>query len=235
MMSVPEIHQQLLELAKGNQEYAKFNKRIVNTKKQVLGVRVPNLRKLAKTLTKSVNYERLEKLFSQMDFDVYEHSFLLGLMINYARLSDAETINLTKIYLKSVDSWAEVDIFAEKRRKFDQELWFNFVNQCLKSSQEFVVRFSVVWLMGNALDQKNLSETFAKICKIKHDGYYVKMGLAWLYVTAAVEHYRATLDELQNPQIDNWVKNKAYQKMRESFRLNADQKAEIKELRQSLK
>ena len=122
MMSVPEIHQQLLELAKGNQEYAKFNKRIVNTKKQVLGVRVPNLRKLAKTLTKSVNYERLEKLFSQMDFDVYEHSFLLGLMINYARLSDAETINLTKIYLKSVDSWAEVDIFAEKRRKFDQEL-----------------------------------------------------------------------------------------------------------------
>ena len=122
MMSVPEIHQQLLELAKGNQEYAKFNKRIVNTKKQVLGVRVPSLRKLAKTLTKSVNYERLEKLFSQMDFDVYEHSFLLGLMINYARLSDAETINLTKIYLKSVDSWAEVDIFAEKRRKFDQEL-----------------------------------------------------------------------------------------------------------------
>ena len=98
-----------------------------------------------------------------------------------------------------------------------------------------MVRFSVVWLMGNALDQKNLSETFAKIRGVKHNGYYVKMGQAWLYATAAVNHYQATLDELQNPQVDNWVKNKAYQKMRESFRLTPEQKAEIKELRRLLK
>jgi L-arabinose isomerase len=44
----------LSELAAGNDEYAAFNRRIVNTKKQVLGVRMPDLRRLAKRVAKGM-------------------------------------------------------------------------------------------------------------------------------------------------------------------------------------
>jgi len=41
-----DIVMKLAELAEGNETYAAFNKRIVNTDMPVVGVRVPDLRRL---------------------------------------------------------------------------------------------------------------------------------------------------------------------------------------------
>ena len=49
------------------------------------------------------------------------------------------------------------------------------------------------------------------------------MALAWLYATAAVNFFEKTLAELENRQIDAWMRNKAYQKMRESRRFTPRQ------------
>jgi hypothetical protein len=62
-------------------------------------------------------------------------------LINYIKITDLEKISLTKEYLKYVDSWGLVDIFVEKIKKFDKDLYWNFVIECLKSDEEFTIRF----------------------------------------------------------------------------------------------
>jgi hypothetical protein cdivTM_08458 len=77
--------------------------------------------------------------------------------------------------------------------------------------------------MANFLDESHIQRVFAALRNVKHDGYYVKMALAWLYATAAVNFFELTLSELENGQIDAWTRNKAYQKMRESRRFTPEQ------------
>ena len=85
------------------------------------------------------------------------------------------------------------------------------------------MRYGVVSLMTNFLDEAHINQVFAVLRDITHDGYYVKMALAWLYATAAVQFFELTLAELENGHIDTWTRNKAYQKMRESRRFTPKQ------------
>ena len=217
---------QLTDLAQGNESYAVFNKRIVNTKMPVIGVRVPDLRRLARKLAPNMSAADISKLLTVQNKS-FDYVLLCGLLITHARLDDQTAIDLVKQYLPHVDSWAHIDIFVEKKRRFAGEVWRDFALECLQSEAEFTVRYGVVSLMTNFLDEAYIDQVFAALRNVRHDGYYVKMALAWLYATAAVHFFELTLAELDNGQIDAWTRNKAYQKMRESRRFTPEQQAII--------
>ena len=224
------IKTQLTELAQGNESYAAFNQRIVNTKMPVIGVRVPDLRRLAKELAGEMSAADISRLLATPS-NLYEYVLLCGLLINRAKISDEEAIRLTRQYLPCVDSWAHIDIFVEKKRRFAGEVWRDFALECSQNEAEFTVRYGVISLMTNFLDEAHIDQVFAALRRIKHDGYYVKMALAWLYATAAVHLFELTLAELENEHIDAWTRNKAYQKMRESRRFTPEQQAVISKKR----
>ena len=213
---------QLANLAQGDETYAAFNQRIVNTKMPVIGVRVPDLRRLARELAPDMSAADISKLLTVQNKS-FDYVLLCGLLITYARLDDQAAIDLTKQYLPRVDSWAHIDVFIEKKRRFAGEIWWSFALECLQSEAEFTVRYGIVSLMTNFLDEVHIDQVFAALRGIKHDGYYVKMGLAWLYATAAVHFFELTLAELENGHIDAWTRNKAYQKMRESRRFTPEE------------
>jgi len=217
-----DIVMKLTKLAEGNEAYAEFNKRIVNTKMPVIGVRVPDLRRLARELAPDVNAADISELLAEKN-QSFDYVLLCGLLITHARLDDQTAIDLTKQYLPRIDSWAHIDVFIEKKRRFAGESWWNFALECLQSEAEFTVRYGVVSLMTNFLDEAYIDQVFAALRNIPHDGYYVKMALAWLYATAAVQFFELTLAELENGHIDTWTRNKAYQKMRESRRFTPEQ------------
>ena len=217
-----DIVMKLTKLAEGNEAYAEFNKRIVNTKMPVIGVRVPDLRRLARELAPDVNAADISELLAEKN-QSFDYVLLCGLLITHARLDDQTAIDLTKQYLPRIDSWAHIDVFIEKKRRFAGESWWNFALECLQSEAEFTVRYGVVSLMTNFLDEAYIDQVFAALRNITHDGYYVKMALAWLYATAAVQVFELTLAELENGHIDTWTRNKAYQKMRESRRFTPEQ------------
>lgn len=212
----------LIKLAEGNETYAAFNKRIVNTKMPVIGVRVPDLRRLARELASYVKAADISELLTVQD-ESFDYVLLCGLLITHARLDDQTAIDLAKQYLPRVDSWVHIDVFIEKKRRFAGESWWNFALECLQSESEFTVRYGVVSLMTNFLDEAHIDKVFAALQNVRHDGYYVKMALAWLYATAAVQFFELTLAELENGHIDVWTCNKAYQKMRESRRFTPEQ------------
>jgi hypothetical protein cdivTM_08458 len=217
-----DVSFKIVKLAEGNESYAAFNQRIVNTKMQVIGVRVPDLRRLARELALDMSAADISELLTAQN-ESFDYVLLCGLLITHARLDDQTAIDLTKQYLPLVDSWAHIDIFVEKKRRFAGEIWWDFTLECLQSKAEFTVRYGVVSLMTNFLDEAQVDRVFAALRNVKHDGYYVKMALAWLYATAAVNFFEKTLAELENRQIDAWMRNKAYQKMRESRRFTPRQ------------
>lgn len=220
------IKAQLTDLAQGNESYAAFNQRIVNTKMPVIGVRVPDLRRLARELAPGMSAANISELLTTQNKS-FDYVLLCGLLINRAKISDEEAIKLTRQYLPCVDSWAHIDIFVEKKRRFAGEVWWDFALECLQNEAEFTVRYGVISLMTNFLDEAHIDQVFAALRNVKHDGYYVKMALAWLYATAAVHFFELTLAELENGHIDAWTRNKAYQKIRESRRFTPEQQAVI--------
>lgn len=217
-----DIVAKLAKLAEGNETYAEFNKRIVNTEMPVIGVRVPDLRRLARELAPDMSAADISELLTVQD-ESFDYVLLCGLLITHARLDDHTAIDLTKQYLPRVDSWAHIDVFVEKKRRFAGEVWWDFALACLQGEAELTVRYGVVSLMTNFLDEAHIDQVFAALRDIKHDGYYVKMALAWLYATAAVHFFELTLAELENRHVDVWTHNKAYQKMRESRRFTPEQ------------
>ena len=217
-----DVSFKIAKLAEGNESYATFNQRIVNTKMPVIGVRVPDLRRLARELAPDMSAADISELLTAQN-ESFDYVLLCGLLITHARLDDLVAIDLTKQYLLHVDSWAHIDTFVEKKRRFASEVWWNFALECLQSEAEFTVRYGVVSLMTNFLDEAQIDRVFAALRNVKHDGYYVKMALAWLYATAAVNFFELTLAELENRHIDAWTRNKAYQKMRESRRFTPRQ------------
>lgn len=218
-----QIIAQLNALSQGNETYAAFNKRIVNTKMPVIGVRVPDLRRLARKLAPDMSAADISKLLLKVQNESFDYVLLCGLLITHTRLNDQTAIDLAKQYLPCVDSWAHIDTFVEKKRRFTGEIWWDFALECLQNEAEFTVRYGVISLMTNFLDEAHIDQVFAALRRIKHDGYYVKMALAWLYATAAVNFFELTLAELENGHIDAWTRNKAYQKMRESRRFTSEE------------
>ena len=216
----------LTNLAQGNESYAVFNQRIVNTKMPVIGVRVPDLRRLARELAPDMGVANISKLLTVQNKS-FDYVLLCGLLITHARLDDQTAIDLTKQYLPHVDSWAHIDVFVEKKRRFAGEVWWDFALECLQNEDEFTVRYGVISLMTNFLDEAHIDQVFTALRGVKHDGYYVKMALAWLYATTAVHFFDLTLAELENEHIDAWTRNKSYQKMRESRRFTPEQQAVI--------
>jgi hypothetical protein len=235
MQSISNIRKELQKLATGNKDYAKFHKKIANTKKSVIGIRTPDMRKFAKSLAKECIFAELKTYINNFNKESYDETVLAGFLINYAPFPAKQKITLTKSYLKHANSWAEIDLFAEKINDTDRALYWDFACSCLISKKEFVVRYGVVVLMCNFLTVENYRAVFKELHKISLDAYYVKMAIAWLYAEAALGFFTQTLSELKSRlktgSLDKWTYKKALQKMRESRRFTETQQTKIAALR----
>jgi 3-methyladenine DNA glycosylase AlkD len=214
-----DIREKLADLARGNAEYAVFNKRIVNTGQEVLGVRLPDMRKLARELARGMTVGDARDFIKSADKKVYEEVLLIGLVIAYAKLTDVEKVELTKQYLKHVDSWAQID--SATMRTYGSDVWWDFAKECLRSDEEFTVRYGVILMMDNFLTDAKLAEVLQLTSKIKNDAYYVKMGVVWLYAEAGLKNYEKTIASVT--KLEPWTQRKALTKMLESYRFTADQ------------
>ncbi len=223
------------------EEFVQFSRRILQTKRQILGIRMPELRKLARQIAQSrrfcVGVRDLEWLMRNMHADrPYEYVLLCGLMIDcavYTEFDEATRISLTKTYLQVVDSWAQVDSIAVKDKRHATKAWWDFSLECLSDEREMVVRYGVVSLMANFLDDEHIKPVIERVRRVSHEGYYVKMALAWLYATMAVDYFDPTMAELASDNVSDWVRRKAYRKCLESRRFSPEQRAVIAERKNS--
>lgn len=222
------IEKRLFELQE--KKYKKFHGTLCSTcKYEIIGVRVPELRKLAKEIAK----EDFRKFLEDKKINYYEEVMLKGLIIGSAKLSFGETCRYLKDFIPIIDNWAVCDITCSNlkiTKKYRNEMW-KFLYPYAKSTKEYEIRFAVVMYLTYYIDKKYLKEIFEIIKTIKNDDYYVKMAIAWLISVAYVKEKKLTMEFLENTKIDKWTYNKALQKITESYRVSDSDKEIIRRMK----
>lgn len=208
-------------------KFRDFNKRIVNTSYNMIGIRTPILRSIAKDISKTDIISYLECDVS----DCYEEILIYGFVLSY--LDDLDSfIKYFDKFILLIDNWALCDLALCNLNIVinNKDYFFNKINEYL-SSDEFVCRVGVVLLLYYYIDEFYLNNIFDIITCLKRDEYYVNMAVAWLLSVCFVKFRDRTLKYLEECNLDKFVFNMTISKICDSFRVSDLDKAYLKKLK----
>lgn len=228
-MERKEIIEQIKNIS--DEKYREFHKSICPGVDQIIGVRIPKLRNYAKELLKKY---KCQDLLNILEDEYYEEIMLKGMLIGLNQKENIEeTIKRIKKFVPEINNWAICDTFCAglKTTKKNKEKIWEIIKKYLESKQEFEIRFAVVMILDYYIEEKYLKEIY-KICdKIKHEGYYVKMAVAWCLSICLIKYYDQTIEYLNNCHLDDFTYQKSIQKAIESYRITKEQKEELKKMK----
>lgn len=209
-----------------DEEYKKFHKSLVPGLQIMMGVRIPKIRDIAKKAAK----EGYEEVSLHADTSVYEELMIRGMMIGYGKLTNAERKEELEKFVPLINNWAVCDSCCTtyKFMKKDQEEWFAFISKFLYSGNEFEIRFAVVCMLDFFVNEVFIDRILQIFTEIQHDGYYVKMAVAWAVSVCYVKFPKETEKLLTDNLLDDFTHNKSIQKIRESYRVSKEDKEKIK-------
>ena len=219
-------YQELLTELKDNadEEYKAFHSSLLkNDNVNVLGVRVPVLRKIAKKYKDSA-----DEIMAFPD-EFYEVTFVKLAAISL--LEYGEFIKYIDKCVLLLDNWAICDCLAPKCIANHREEFFPYILKYASSDGEFHQRFALVTLL-HFYTEERYAETIFGICE-KSDSslYYVHMAVAWLIAETLVKFYETAVNFLKKNSLNKKTHNKAIQKACESYRLSKEQKNYLKGLK----
>lgn len=227
-----EIKEKLLKLE--DEKYKEFNKKLCpDTKRKMLGIRIPQLRALAQEIVKNYNWEEYIKNAEDIYF---EEVILQGLVIAYSKKEFNEKQSMIANFIPKIDSWAISDTFVPtlKIKKKDLEIAWQFILPYIKSKKEFEIRFAVIMMLDYYIIDDYVDKVIEILDGIKHEGYYVKMGVAWCLAEIGIKFNDKLMNYLENKNnLDKFTYNKTLQKMIESKRITNEQKIILKNMKKS--
>ena len=200
------------------------------TAEHFLGVRTPELRKLAKKAIKSGDAEVFTAALPHELFDEYQ---LHALMISETKGFE-DALALTEKFLPFVDNWATCDQLRPKAFKGKQVELLPHIERWLDSGECFTVRFGIEMLMLHFLGEHYKKEYLQRVCGIESDEYYVGMMQAWFFAEALAQHYEDALPFFEQGRLPEKVHNKAVQKAAESLKIPSERKAVLSGLRRKM-
>lgn len=206
---------------------------------EMLGVRLPVLRKYAKELSKGD--WRAELACAE---DIYlEETMLRGMILGCACRDVEELLKYLTDFIPRIRNWSVCDSVCSGLKlaeKYPREVW-DFLQPYLYSGEEFPARFVLVMLLNHYV---KLTEGGGKIARkravtmedlqkspesgrylepILHaldrefpEGYYTQMAAAWLLAELFVVYPARTYRALLELRLDPFTRRKAVQKIRES-------------------
>ena len=208
----PLISQRFLD----EERYRNGHLRVINALDDVriLGVHIPQLKKLANELSRRPDAPELIASFEAESVKgtlCFEEKLVWGLMINAFKATQEHKLALLRAFVPVMDNWAVCDtICCNIKWITDKNALWEFLQPYFDSYREFEVRFAVVMSMIFFLDaecfqkvtarldsidflriqSEFLSPKEAKVAKLVRGvakgkrPYYVRMAVAWLLATA---------------------------------------------------
>lgn len=214
----------LLELAEP--EYQKFTSSLIPNADNILGVRAPEMKKLAKALSK----DNWREYFAENTDIYYEETLLQGLTIGFLK-EDIETVlDEVRRFVPKITNWAVCDSFCGglKITKTNKERVWEFLMDYVNSDKPYDIRFAVVMMLDYFIDDEHTTEMLRLFEKVKSEDYYVKMAVAWAVSMCYVNQRELTMPFLRENKLDDFTYNKSLQKICESLKPSAEEKAHIK-------
>ena len=221
------------------EKYRQGHIRIINAlpERRILGLHLPEMKQVAKTLAKQTDALELLHAFEQEHqadrFSLtYEETLIWGLTINALKCSWEERLSLLESYIPVLDNWAVCDSFccnAKWALKVTPQTLWEFLLPYFRSNREFEVRFAIVMSMCYLLKEEWLSIVFHQLESIDLKSihseytnmpspYYARMGMAWLLATSLAKYPNETRNFVNTSLLTEDVKRLYARKARESFK-----------------
>ena len=185
----------------------------------IIGVRTPEIKKLAKEVVKGDYKPFLEELPHKYYDENQLHAFIISEIKNYD-----ECIKYINAFLPYINNWATCDTLIPKVFKKNTDKLIIEVKKWIKSKDTYTIRYGIGTLMRFYLNDEFKEDYLELVSKIKSNEYYVNMMIAWFFATGLAKQYNSTIKYIENNKLDTWVHNKTIQKAIESYRITDKQK-----------
>ena len=201
------IKENLLQLAENGNK--KFTESLHPGIENVLGIRIPALRRLGAQIAK----DDWESYLQTADTYYMEERMLQGMVISNLKMKDTQAyLSLVARFVAIINSWSVCDTF-----------------------EEYEIRFGVVMAMAHYIDEEYIDNVLQWMDRISHEGYYVKMAVAWALSVCYVKFPQKTMNYLKENHLDDFTYNKALQKIIESYRVSTEDKEIIRSMKRKNK
>ncbi|MDE6401981.1 MAG: DNA alkylation repair protein [Clostridiales bacterium] len=209
-------------------KYDEFNAKIVNSEYPTIGVRIPVIRKIAKSVPIEKRQDVIDGFFADTEL-TYEAVMLVGMIA--ARKGDYA---VTREYLKRMiplfGSWAHTDCVIPCLKWVDADEFLRDFSYLLDCKGQYEVRAYIIFLFDCLTDER-IGFVLDTLRSVRYGDYYVDMAAAWLLAECLVKFYDKTLPLFTERTFSVFVHNKAIQKARESYRIAPDIKAYLNSLK----
>lgn len=225
-MTYTEIKSALSLEIDGN--YQVFVSKGVPTNRPILGVRIPKIREIAKTVPKT----EIPQILKESPVAL-EEVLLRGILISRLNYNDMLVYFDSQVAL--IDNWCSCDIFCSGVKplikKHHQDFFEQKIDPLLKSRQSFSVRVGLV-LLFSYINPDYLAVIFDRTERLKdREEYYVKMAIAWLLAECFIKYPEETLSYLKVSKLPKWTFNKTISKICDSLRVEEDVKNYLRTIR----
>ena len=196
-------------------------------KEKMIGVRTPELKKLAKVLNGSDIAKRFIETLPHDYFDENQlHAFLISLSKDYQTcLKEVDR------FLPHVDNWGTCDQLSPKVFDKHKDELIVSIKRWIKSKHTYTVRFAIGMLLALYLDDYFKEEYMELVSAVKSEEYYINMMIAWYFATALAKQYKTAIKYIEDKKLSPWVHNKTIQKAVESYRVSEEQKTYLRSLK----
>ena len=225
--SLEKIRKILLE--NSDEKYRKFSSSLLPKTDNLLGVRIPFLRKFAKDIAKTC----AEEFLREKNCEYFEETMLQGMVIGLVKTDIAQRFELIKDFLPKIKNWSVCDCFccSLKFTKDNRKEVLEFLKPYIKSENEYEVRFAAVMLLDYFVNEEYIDTTLALLNEFTHEAYYAKMAVAWAISICYINYPDKTFEFLKRTKISPWVFNKSIQKITESIKIGKNLKDKARALR----
>ena len=185
-------------------EYKNFNSKLV-LKNNLIGIRVPILKKIAKELAKG-NYK---EFISIMNHNYHEEVLIHGLILGYIK----DPMNYFDDYIKYMNDWQSCDITISNMKYFKDNQDINYIKKYLYHRVGYVI------LLTYYIKDEYIDELYNIVDNYNSDSYYVKMAVAWLLSYLIIYDKNRAVKYLKKSKLDDFTYNKGIQKAIESKKI----------------
>ena len=212
-----------------DKKYREFQASLIPTvdKDDIIGVRVPALRKFAKQMFSGKDKDAI---LEELPHKYYEENNLHGYMLELIYDFD-ECIFRTEEFLHYIDNWATCDTVRPKVFAKNTDRLMPYIEKWLDSGKIYTVRYAVGQLMSNYLDLGFDISHPERLCSLDLSEYYISMMVAWYFATALAKRYDDILPYLEKGRLDTLTHNRTIQKAIDSRRITDGQKEYLRTLR----
>ncbi|MGN1456782.1 MAG: DNA alkylation repair protein [Acutalibacteraceae bacterium] len=218
-----EIREKLISLSEN--KYREFSSALVPNSDNMLGVRLPQLRKLASEIAVSDGLSSLDG-----EDKYFEETMLRGMIIGALKLDTDKRLELISGFVPHINNWSVCDSFCASL-KFIQKnkaLMWEFIEPYCRSDKEFYQRFGAVIMLDYFVDEEYIEYTLKRLSEIKTTEYYSSMAVAWAVSVCYVKFPAETKSFLLSGVLDDDIYNRTIRKICDSYRVQKADKDFLK-------